>query len=295
MATIKKRIIGTKEYYYLQHTIRGTRGITTKEKYLGSKLPADIEKLKAQFLSEIYQERWLPICEKIRQNYTKDRKNTPKSALEKQIRSFSVRYTYDTNRIEGSKLTFRETSDLLERGLAPKSKPLADIKEAESHEKVFYEMLEFKKDISLQAILLWHKKLFENTKKDIAGMIRKHQVAISGSRFMPPSPIEVEVLLREFFRWHAKSKTKLHPIELAALVHLKFVTIHPFADGNGRISRLLMNFILHKHGYPLLNIPYEKRSGYYRALERAQLKNMDAVFVQWFIKRYIKENKAYAK
>ncbi|MBU4493217.1 MAG: Fic family protein, partial [Nanoarchaeota archaeon] len=79
----------------------------------------------------------------------------------------------------------------------------------------------------------------------------------------------------------------------AALVHLKFVTIHPFSDGNGRISRLIMNFVLNRHGYPLLNISYEKRTGYYNALERAQIKKQDNIFVQWFFRRYVKEYKRY--
>jgi Fic family protein len=65
---------------------------------------------------------------------------------------------------------------------------------------------------------------------------------------------------------------------------------NPFADGNGRISRLLMNFVLHKHGFPMLNIPYEKRAGYYGALERAQTKKEEGIFLNWLFKRYLKEN-----
>ena len=84
----------------------------------------------------------------------------------------------------------------------------------------------------------------------------------------------------------------MHAVELAALVHLKLVTIHPFADGNGRISRLIMNFVLNKHGCPMLNIPYEKRAGYYGAPERYQIKN-EMIFLQWFFKRYMKENTKY--
>jgi len=191
------------------------------------------------------------------------------------------------------KLTLRETADLLERGITPREKPLRDVKEAEAHKEVFYEMLRYKKDLSLQIILYWHKKLFELSKPDIAGKIRNYQVKISGSRFIPPFPAEIYPLLREFFKWYNKNKNKLHPVELAALVHLKFVTIHPFADGNGRISRLMMNFVLNKHNYPMLNIPYEKRTSYYNALERAQLKNHDDIFIQWFFRRYTKEHKKY--
>jgi len=87
----------------------------------------------------------------------------------------------------------------------------------------------------------------------------------------------------------------MHAVELAALVHLKLVTIHPFADGNGRISRLMMNFVLNKHGFPMLNIPYEKRAGYYGALERSQTKKEDSIFLQWLFKRYLKEHSKFLK
>jgi Fic family protein len=142
---------------------------------------------------------------------------------------------------------------------------------------------------------MWHRKLFEETKPDIAGKVRNHPVAISGSRFMPPSPVEVQPLLREFFRWYDRNKSSMHPVELAAVVHLRFVTVHPFADGNGRMSRLLMNFVLHRHGFPLLNIPYEGRRSYYNALERSQVKENDSTFIQWFFRKYLKERSAYIK
>ena len=295
MASVKKKIVDGRTYYYLEQTIRTEGTVQTEEKYLGTKIPPNVEEIKKQFLSEIYKKKWHPILDRIRENHSREQKKTPATALKKEARSFSVRFTYDTNRIEGSTLTLRETSDLLERGITPKSRPLDDIKETEAHEKLFYEMLGFKKNLSLQAVLYWHKRLFEGTKPDIAGKIRTHQVAISGSKFMPPAPVEVPVLLREFFRWYEKNNEKLHPVELAALAHLKFVTIHPFSDGNGRMSRLLMNFVLNKHGFPLLNIPYEKRNSYYRALERSQTSGNEWVFVQWFFRRYVKEYKDYAK
>lgn len=79
------------------------------------------------------------------------------------------------------------------------------------------------------------------------------------------------------------------------IAHLKFVTIHPFGDGNGRVSRLVMNFILNKKDYPMLDIPYEDRNSYYNSLERSQLKEEERIFLQWFVKRYIKEHKRYLK
>lgn len=293
MVSIKKKQIGKQTYYYLEHTVRHKGKIQKRGKYLGKKLPKNIEDMKKELLSEIYAEKWFPSFDRIKRNYSEERRLMPKTAREKELQIFSITFTYDTNRIEGSKLTLRETANLLEKGVTPKAKPLDDIKEAEAHKNVFYDVLDYKKDLSLQIILYWHKELFESTKTDIAGKIRQHQVAIAGSKFLPPFPAEIYPMLREFFRWYDKNKNKLHPVELAALVHLRFVTIHPFTDGNGRISRLMMNFVLHKHKFPLLNIHYDNRAGYYNALERAQTKEQDNIFVQWFFKRYVKEQKRY--
>ncbi|MBI2671321.1 Fic family protein [Candidatus Woesearchaeota archaeon] len=295
MVTIRKRTMGKQTYYYLEHTIRKEGKIEKREHYLGKQLPKNIEDLKKEFLSQLYQERWYPVLNKIKQAFTQEVKHTPISAQEEEIEKFAIHFTYDTQRIEGSKLSLRETADLLERGITPKAKPIRDVKEAEAHKALFDEMLKTKKDISYPLVLYWHKKLLRDTKPDIAGKIREHQVAISGSKFLPPHPVEVYPLLQEFFKWYDKSKAMLHPMVLAALVHLKFVTIHPFGDGNGRISRLLMNFVLHRKNYPLLNIHYEGRAGYYTALERAQTKQMEFIFIQWFIKKYIKEQKHFLK
>ena len=294
MVTIRKRLVRTRQYFYLQHTLRTSKGVETRERYLGARLPANIDEVKRDFLTEIYKERWYPLLDGIRANYLKEQRRMPRSASQKQARSFSVRFTYDTTRIEGSRLTYRETADLLERGLSPRAKPIEDIKEVEAHDRVFREVLAYEKDLSLRVILLWHKRLSEETKPDIAGKIRAHQVAISGSRFMPPSPVEVQPLLREFFRWYDRNKSSLHPVELAAGVHLRFVTVHPFADGNGRMSRLLMNFVLQRRGFPPLNIAYEDRRSYYNALERSQVKKVDSVFILWLFKRYLKEYSTYA-
>jgi len=295
MVIVRKKILGKQAYYYLEHTIRKGEKVEKKEKYIGKIIPKNIEEIKKEFLYEIYREKWYPLLDKIKENFSKELRHMPEVAREKETKIFSIRFTYDTQKIEGSKLTLRETAELLESGISPKAKPLHDVKETEAHYKIFHEMLSYKKDLSLPIVLYWHKKLFEATKPEIAGRIRKHQVAISGSKFLPPSSVEVYPLLREFYKWYDKNKKKMHPVELAALAHLKFVTIHPFDDGNGRISRLMMNFILHKHGYPLLNIPYEKRASYYNALERAQVKKMDGIFLQWFFKRYVKEHKRYLK
>jgi Fic family protein len=272
--------------------------VQNKEIYLGRKIPKNIEEIKWKLLKTIYEKERYPLLERVKQGYSKEIKLMPRSSREKQMEIFATRFTYNTQKIEGSKLTLKETANLLEKGITPKDKPLEDVKEAETHKRLFYdEVLIQKKDLSLNLILEWHRKLFQETKPDIAGKIRKHQTHISGSKFTPRLPVEVYPLLREFFKWYDKNKDKnnlYHPVELAAFVHLKFVTIHPFGDGNGRISRLMMNFVLNKEGYPMLDISYSGRNSYYSALERAQVRKADSAFIQWFMRKYMKENAAYS-
>jgi len=295
MVSIKKKIIGGKTYYYLEHSYRKNGQVYKKEKYVGTKLPKNIEKLKDELLLELYEELWFRQFNNIKNNFNKEKKKIPKSIEKKEIENFAIQFTYATNRIEGSTLTLRETAFLLEKGITPSRRPIEDVKETEKHQKVFYEVLSYKKEISLATLLNWHKKLFEETKKEEAGKIRNYPVGISGSKYKPPYPIELDSLLTEFFDWYKKNRNKMHPVYLAALVHLKFVTIHPFGDGNGRISRLLMNYILNNHGYPMIVIDYNDRNSYYNALERSQLTKDESIFTLWFFKRYLKEYKKYLK
>lgn len=295
MVKIRRKVLKGQGYYYLEHSTRKGKRVQKKELYLGRKIPADIEKISKNFLDEIHREKWYADIDRIKQRFSSEQNKVPKSVREKELQNFTIRFTYNTQRIEGSTLTHRETADLLERGITPKRKPVRDVQEAEAHRDLFYEILKLKNELSLQLVLDWHWKLFHVTKPDIAGQIRKYPVAISGSKFMPPSQVEVYPMLTEFFKWYNKNTKKLHPVELAALAHLKFVTIHPFGDGNGRITRLVMNFILNQKKYPLFDIPYEGRNSYYNALERSQIKKQDMIFLQWFARKYIKEYKRYLK
>ena len=293
MVIIKKIKKEKSNYYVLAHNYREGNKVKTLSTYLGKEKPNNEEELKRKFMQEFYKKRFLKDLDKIKKNFNREYESFPKSAKEKSKENFAVKFTYNTQRIEGSTLTLKETANLLEEGITPSFKPLRDVKEAETHKKVFFMMLENEKNLNRQIILEWHKELLKETKNDIAGKIRNHNVAISQSKFKPPMHIELESLLKEFFDWHNKNKSKTHPVELAGLVHLKFVTIHPFTDGNGRISRLMMNFILKKYKFPLLDIPYTKRTSYYNALERSQIKNDDSIFIQWFFKRYLQEYKKY--
>lgn len=293
MVSIRERTLKGKRYYYLVHSYKLDGKVVKRERYLGTAIPEDIEGIKADFMDEVKRERWFVDLDRIKASYSSYVKGLPPTARDKEVEAFATRFTYNTNRIEGSRLTLRETAELLERGITPGGRPINDVKEAEAHRDAFYEMLEYGKDLSMQTVLYFHKRVFEFTKGDIAGKLREHPVIISGSKFTPPLPVEVYPLMVEFFKWYHKAKRNMHPVELAGLVHLRLVTIHPFTDGNGRISRLMMNMMLAKAGFPMLDIPYEKRGAYYRALERSQTREEETIFLHWFFRRYMVQNKRF--
>ena len=291
MVSIIKRKKGNNNYYYLKHTTRKRQ----KEKYLGTTIPKNIEDIKRDFLLNFYREEWLPQLEEIFNYNKKSQKQIPKSILKKLLESFSINFTYHSQKIEGSTLTLKETSYLLAEGITPSRKPQSDMIEAKQHQKIFFEMLEHKKKISLNTILYWHEKFFEQTDTNIAGQTRRYPIEVRGSKFEFPFWDEVPGLLKEFFMWYNKNKDKVHPVELAALVHFKFVSIHPFGDGNGRISRLLMNCVLDEKKYPMVIIEYKDRLAYYSVLEKSQLENNPFYFVRWLVNLYIKKNQELIK
>ena len=295
MVFVRKRLVGGSIQYYLEQSFRMDGTVKKHEKYIGPALPKNIEELKRRFVREVRAELWHPRLDKIKKGFAAERRTFPSSIREKTIQEFTVRFTYDTQRIEGSTLTLRETADLLDRALTPRERPVSDVLEAQAHQSVFRGMLEYRKDLSFQLLLEWHHNLFSRTKADIAGKLRHFQVYISGAKHVPPGPVEVHPLLMDMLRWYDRNKGNLHAVELAATMHLKFESIHPFGDGNGRVGRILMNFILHRKGWPMLNIPYNDRRGYYNALERSQVKQDEDVFIHWFFRRYLKENGRYLR
>lgn len=293
MNVVRKRI-KEKEYYYLEYSYINIRGEAAKKsKYLGKEASADIGALKKKLMYEVYEELWFESFDTIQKNFSKEFKKLPLTARRKYQENFLIKFTYNSNKIEGSTITLKETTRILLEGRSPANKPLRDVKETERHKIVFEQILSEKKDLSLSLIRAWHKNLFLGIDDEIAGKIREHNVGIAGSKFEPPAPNELQYLLRRFMQWYNNSKDKTHPVILCALVHLKFVTIHPFTDGNGRISRLLMNFILHKHNYPMLDIDYLQRNSYYNALEKSQTKNEERHFIVHVAKRYLNAYKKY--
>ena len=279
MRTIKRRK-GKTEYFYLQHSYRKEGKVVTKELYLGKKIPDNIEEIKAKLMHEPHKALSEKL-EKIRNNFQKEWKNVPPSAKQKDMQEIAIAFTYNTNAIEGSTITLEEARLIIEDKVAP-NKSIRDIREIESHAAVFLQMLKTKENLSERLFLDWHENIFRETKPDIAGRFRSYPVRVGP--YVAPDWHKVETLIKQLTVF--VNESSLNSVEVAARAHYMFEKIHPFGDGNGRIGRLLMNYVLWKNGYPMLIIEYAKRKSYYKALERTE-----EGFVSYFIRRYLAVHK----
>lgn len=290
----KKKVKGT-AYFYLSYSYRESGKVKLIERALGREIPSDLSGILEEFISAVVSKRWLSIIENIKQKYNVKLEKSPEILKEKNLREFGIRFTYNTNKIEGSSLTLRETALVINEKDVPINKPTNDINVAQCHMQCYEDMIATDAELSMNLVIKWHKKLFSfhPNNEDLAGIIRNDQIFISGSDFVPPPPKKVVPLLEKLFLWYKERKNYLNPALLACIMKFRFVSIHPFLDGNGRMSRLIMNCILYKNNYPMFNISADIRKTYYRALEKAQLgfdlKGDEMIFVGWFFKNYVNE------
>jgi len=207
-----------------------------------------------------------------------DLRPLPKSALKKLQDHFRIEMTYNSNAIEGNSLTLKETFLVISEGMTVKNKPLKDHLEARDHYftlNYLYELVENGKHNTLSEhfIRSIHQLIMQETDKEWAGVFRNANVIISGAQYVPPDAIEVSHKMKELVEWVNANKSNLHIIELSALMHHKLVYIHPFFDGNGRTSRIIMNLLLMQYGFPLVIILKNDRKKYYSVLSQADKEN----------------------
>lgn len=189
-----------------------------------------------------------------------------------------VELTYSSNAIEGNTLSRIETAEVLERGVNAviNGKPLKDQLEALNHAKALAFIkalaptLKSHQYITEEKIKEIHKIIFTGINDEWAGRYRQTEVFIRGSNIDLPQPHKVAYTMAEFVQW--LQGIQEHAVRVSADAHFKFVSIHPFVDGNGRTARLLMNLILLIHGYPMAIIRSEERTQYLEALNIAQTK-----------------------
>ena len=214
----------------------------------------------------------------------------------KQIKDFyRVGLTWTSNALEGNSLTMSETKVLIEDGLTVGGRPLRDIFEAVDHARAYdymFTLLE-NKEISERDILYLHKLFYQNIEEEFAGKYRDIPVFISGSNYPVTKVENIQKEIEYLCKWIGTERKNFHPVEFAALLHKKFVFIHPYKDGNGRVARLLMNTALIQDGYLPALIPPILRSEYISLLEKAH--EDDRSFINFIAERELESQKDFLR
>jgi Fic family protein len=194
-------------------------------------------------------------------------------SLAKLEEHFRAAHVYNSAAIEGNRLTLQETMLVLKEGIDVRDKPLSESLEVRRLGEAFDFLRELAKqdeNIREKDIRDLHSLLIGDQPEFDPGQYRRTGVIITGSEHRPPEPLDVPWMVTELVEWLRLNKDK-NPLIVAAVAHHQLASIHPFKDGNGRVSRLLMNLVLMRSGYPICNIRSDLRPAYYEALSFADV------------------------
>ncbi len=295
---IEKRKSGNNIKYYLVYSYRNLENKVKKiRKYLGLNISKEKIKTKEKTAKEdILNELEKNETDVFRFSLTNKQINSLNKYndkinilqfSEKEWKQFTEEFVYNTNAIEGSKVSENEVHDILQK------KKVVDSEEIETKgvARAIDYIRKTREDLSINLILKLHKFCFEGS-KDFAGKFRDVEVIIrgrNGSIIHSGTPVkELDKELKSLIGWYKKNMDKFKPIVLAAIIHNQFEDIHPFQDGNGRVGRLLLNFILIKNNYPPINILLKDRSEYYEILQEYQINDRLRPTLRFLINQYEK-------
>jgi len=291
------RVVNGKKQNYLVYNKRENEKWVKKSKFIGvGEIKKEkIAKLRQEFELELRIEKRKFISkeqaeelERLNNSYLSRIEKLSKEEFENFESSFFTELTYNSNAIEGSSLSLEETSLVINENITPKGKDLREIYEAKNHAKALGFIKNYKGEIDELFILKVHSILLDNISERFAGRYRENLIRVGGSDFKFPAPEKVPQLVKNLVYWYNKTKKEMHPFELASIFSAKLVSIHPFVDGNGRISRLMMNFVLHKNKYPWVNVYMKQREDYLKAIRKAN--DEEYSFILEFLIKTLKDN-----
>jgi len=303
MVFVEKYKSWGRTYYRLVHSYRKGNKILQFKKQLGKELlpKKRLEQIKKDFLRKIKGDKYTYLSgkdiEKIenkKNEYNKEIKKLSKLEKEQRLKEFIIRFTYDSSKLSGVDVTLRQIYLILKEGIIPQNiRNLRKVRELENHEKGILAISKYKGKLNNQFMKRLHRILFLGVENEIAGKFRyelKRNVKIAGASYVPPKWQDLKKIMTNFFKWYESERKEMHPLELAAMVHLKIISMQPFGDGNSRLSRLLMNWILWKRNYPSVDIPIEDIENYYDVLDQYQIEGNEKPFIEYVKKWYLKNN-----
>lgn len=301
MAYIEKQRHGNKIYYYLVKSVRVSLSSVKKVRiFIGPKLPPH-EELQA-FFHELekrspkpYSAKWLPedllgqvedISASIAAYHEFPDEILPED--------FLVRFTYNTNAIEGNPLTLRQTALILSDKISPQGAKTESVIEVMNGKDAWELIRGSCGTITEKFLRRVQYEVTKNTGCRLQGEYRDSEVRISGSEWEPPLAKEVPRLAKEAILEYKTLKRKSHPLELAAWMHNRIAQIHPFTDGNGRTARLVMNWVLLRNHFPPIIIDVRNKEEYYMMIEKAD-KGDHKPFAVFLAKQLLEQYAVLAK
>jgi Fic family protein len=311
MAYIERQERGGKEYFYVTKNFRTGAGRWQKiREYCGNQKPEKeaFKKILDQIDAEARERGWLKKktqykhlpeetaekLEDVKQNYNRWYGRLDEASKKKSDDDFLVRFTYNSNAIEGNRLSLRETSMILTEDIIPAGVSTKDFNETINGRDCLQYIRAYEGNIGKKFILRVHRELTKNTGCRIVGGYRNTPVRISGSEWVPPEPGKVEQEMTELLTWWRNNHRILHPAEAAGIIHNMLVRIHPFTDGNGRTARVIMNWILSRKKYPMFYIENKEKVGYYQAIEEGD-KGNDGRFIEYLAETIIRQHTSESK
>jgi Fic family protein len=180
---------------------------------------------------------------------------------------------YNSNAIENSTLSLEETEKILLQIDLDRFVSEREIFEAKNLARVvdYINKKAKEKELDLETILMLHKMLISNIRDDIAGRFRRDNEFVRVGNYIAPSPNEVKKMLKDaLIEYNSSSQENI--IKRIARLHLNFEHIHSFVDGNGRIGRVINNYLLIREGFVPINIKFIERERYYNAFKEFDLK-----------------------
>lgn len=293
MSYIEKKKVSDREYFYLSKNVRVSKNKWKKiRKYVGTDLvnlaEAEREIELIQPIKRLLTSKQIKIIELLKTNYLK--KHKIGKILWKTEKEQIISFIYNTNAIEGVPVSYEDTKDIIEGKKLKTRYAKRDIKEVKNMKECIDFLFDYKGEFDQNLLLKLHAIEMKEVHPE-AGKIRTKQNIVGN--YLPPRPEKVPAELDKFFTWFKQAKEILPPFELAGLTHLKIVRIHPFMDGNGRLSRLLMNHLLFKNDYPLLNIYNSEKMLYYLVLKEVDAKKKEKPFTKYLYQVYINQYKKY--
>ncbi|MBI4162102.1 MAG: Fic family protein, partial [Candidatus Aenigmarchaeota archaeon] len=233
-----------KKYNYLVKTVRNGKKWKKLRKYIGEgritedRMNEALEKFENGLQKHYYLTgSQIEAIENIKMRFEAYLKKGGKSGLENFNEWFFTELTYNSNAIEGTSLGLKETSMIINEGIVPKNASVREVNEAQNQKEALNFLLKYSGEINEKFILKLHSIILKNIDDANAGKYRQIPVFIVGSDIRFPQHSKVPEMVDNLVKWYKSSKKLTHPFELAALFSMKFVSIHPFVDGNGRCSR----------------------------------------------------------